>query len=303
MRIDTHWDTPMYLLKTDDLWHLPEAQADLQRLTQHIDVGVLAIYLDDNDYLGREADTFRFIQKKLNASIAMHADQIAVLHDRKQLAAGGKYGIIAAEGGRCLGAHCENLSEFFENGMRWLGLTWNYCNALAGGAKEENDLTEVGKQVVKRCGELGIVVDTAHLGETSFWQLVKFTDRPIVCSHTACRHLCPEAGVRAFSDEQLKAVAALGGVTGMCFVPSFLGGQPGVARVADHIEHAAEVAGIDHVGLGSDLDGCQPPVELNRLEKQHVLWDELKRRGWKEEEIDKVAGNNFRRVLQEVLPK
>ena len=101
--------------------------------------------------------------------------------------------------------------------------------------------------------------------------------------------------------KSLRAVAKKGGVIGICFSSIFLGGTPGISRIVEHIRHAVDIADIDHVGIGSDFDGCPLPDDVTGLQSMPLIYDELRRSGFSEEETEKIASGNFCRLLREVL--
>ena len=305
MIVDAHWDTALFLRQHDSLQALPEAHCDWQRLRQFVDLAFMAIFVHPLDYRGEaQYEEFSSLAQALTADIASTPD-IRLLTKRAQLLADepGKLVLLGAEGGGFLGKQQaqERLEEAYELGLRFLGPTWNYANALAGGCQEGGGLSPWGRQVVKRCNTLGILLDGAHLCAESLHDLLDATSAPITVSHTACAALCPVWQVRNLLDTQLKAVAETGGVVGITFVPDFIGGNPSLKRVAEHIAYAAERIGVEHVGVGSDFDGTELPADIEGLQSLPRLWQELASCGFYPAEIEQIAGENFRRLLGQVL--
>ena len=162
-----------------------------------------------------------------------------------------------------------------------------------------------------------MIVDLAHCSDKTFTDCLELSEAPIVSTHSSCRALASHR--RNMSDWMLKELAAQGGVCQINFYPVFLSDEfpavhdedvplrgaevlPSYTRVVDHIDHAVEVAGIDHVGVGSDFDGIEvAPSGLEDAGKMHVIFDEMRRRGYSEEDIAKVAGGNFLRVFSDVI--
>lgn len=192
--------------------------------------------------------------------------------------------------------HPSDLDAYAALGIRMLGLTWNGDNALAGGCGGSGrGLTELGREIVALCERAGIWVDLAHASPRTFDDALACRTRPVVVSHTCCAALNPHR--RNLSDAQLRAVAASGGVTGICYYPPFLTGADSadIRDAARHIMHAVHVAGADHVGLGSDFDGCSRlPSGLQGVEDVPRLIESLPLNG---SEREKVAGGNWRRLL------
>ncbi|MCL1974956.1 MAG: membrane dipeptidase [Firmicutes bacterium] len=306
IRIDAHWDTALFLREYDSLENVPEAHCDWQRFRKYIDIAFMALFIHPLEYRGdAQYREFTSLARALTADISATPD-IRLLLKSPQLIPDdpGKLVLLGAEGGGFLGdtAALARLEEAFMLGLRFLGPTWNYSNALAGACNEGGGLSKLGKQVVKRCNELGILLDGAHLSAESLNGLLSLSAAPLTVSHTACAALNQVWKVRNLQDSQLKAVAQADGVIGICFVPAFLGNTPSLKRVVEHIAYAAELIGVEHVGLGSDLDGTELPPDIAGLQSLELLWQEMAYAGFSEGEIKQIAGGNFRRLLQQVLP-
>ncbi|KKC46692.1 MULTISPECIES: dipeptidase [Paenibacillus] len=148
-------------------------------------------------------------------------------------------------------------------GVRLLGLTWNYGNWAADGVMEERQggLTEKGRQLIRHCNELGIILDVSHLTETGFWELADRTERPFIASHSNAKSVC--AHPRNLTDDQIRALIAMGGRIGMTYVPYFVSSaeQVHIDDILRHIEHICALGGEKHIMLGSDFDGIELYVE------------------------------------------
>lgn len=217
-------------------------------------------------------------------------------------------------------------------------LSWIRSCQPGAGPDVPEGLSEFGRTVVRRMNELGVVVDLSHAGEQSFFDALETTMMPVLASHSGCLALNDHP--RNLSDAQLRALAANGGVVGIAFYPSFLdasaraasnrvrateafrglGGKNDtelflrqtelmraeidplpLARVADHVLHAIEVAGFEHVGIGSDFDGIEDtPAELGDASCYPALARELRRRGLSDDGLRAVMGGNVRRVFERV---
>jgi membrane dipeptidase len=203
----------------------------------------------------------------------------------------------------------ELLRQYFDLGVRMLAPTWNYSNALGEGVSEKyrdgspsaGGLTALGRSVIAEMNRLGIAVDVSHLSEATFWDLAAVTKAPIIASHSCCWALNPN--VRNLKDAQIQAIAESGGVVQVCFHRPFLAADPTKATIAtlvDHIDHVVGLAGIDHVGLGSDFDGGQMPANLTDASLLPNITRELVKRGYTESEIRKILGENTARALRAV---
>ena len=213
--------------------------------------------------------------------------------------------LLAIEGGEVLEGKISTLPILFQLGFRSLTLTWNQRNSLADGAWEnesQGGLTKFGKQVILEMNRLGMLIDVSHLSAAGFWDVIALTDKPIAATHSCCASLFEHP--RNLSDSQLLALKKVNGIIGINFYPDFLGNKhANIDYVIEHLEHAAAIAGIDFVGLGSDYDGIdRTPAGLEDVTKLQRLTEAMIIRGWKDEDIHKVMGGNFIRVLQEVLP-
>ncbi len=216
--------------------------------------------------------------------------------------------ILSLEGAEALEGDLAVLRIFYRLGVRSVGLTWNLRNQAADGVDETRSsggLTNFGLQLVQELNHLGVVIDVSHLSPKGVHDVLMVIKSPFIASHSNARSLCPHR--RNLTDEQLAGIADSGGVVGVTFVPNLLDVEEGKAhleRVLDHIEHVARVAGVDHVGVGSDFDGFFENERLPGLEdvsQMPNLTAGLLRRGYREEEIKKIMGGNFLRVFREVI--
>jgi membrane dipeptidase len=306
IRVDAHWDTALFLREYTSLEDLPKAHCDWRRLRRFVDIAFLALFIHPLKYRGEaQYREFSFLARALTADINATSD-IRLLRSTVQLDTEGpdKLVLLGSEGGGFLGDQeaLFRLEEAFALGLRFLGPTWNYSNALAGGCAGGGGLSKLGRQVVRRCNELGILLDGAHLSAESLSDLLSVSAAPLIVSHTACATLCPAWKVRNLLDWQLKAVAEAGGMVGICFVPSFIGATPSLKRVVEHIAYAAGLIGVEHVGIGSDFDGTELPPDIDGLQSLPHLWQEMAAAGFFVSEIELIAGENFRRLLRKVLP-
>lgn len=229
------------------------------------------------------------------------------------------YFLLSFEGGRPLEGRLEHLRNFYHLGLRAMQITWNLRNELADGIKEEETrggLTRFGISVVKEMNRLGMLIDLAHISRAGFFHVLDVAQGPVVCSHSNCKKL--NLHPRTIDDEQIKALAKTGGVIGInAIATQVLGKNATLDKLVDHMCHIADLVGIDHLGLGLDFvkdDGPLHPAdelfnsgenkllpELENEEDLMNLTDRLLKKGFKESEIKKVLGENFLRVLRQVL--
>lgn len=226
--------------------------------------------------------------------------------------------ILAMEGGEPL-HDVSTLAVFRALGLRVLGLTWNQRNQLAEGVGEERSgggLTELGREMVRAAGRLGVVVDTAHLTPRSFWQVLEEATGPVIDSHANAKALCPHP--RNLDDDQIRAIGERGGVVGICAVARFTTEDPSEAtleRMLDHLDHVTSLIGPEHVALGPDfvdylrvgpgawVDPDEPvhaTAGFGTISELPNVTEGLLRRGYSEADVRGILGGNLLRVLDAV---
>ncbi|WP_420336247.1 dipeptidase [Roseibium sp.] len=214
------------------------------------------------------------------------------------------------EGAEAIDTDFHALEDLYNRGLRSLGLVWSRENAYGSGvpmafpASPDTGpgLTAAGRALVQECNRLGILLDVSHLNEKGFWDLAGITDRPIVASHSNAHAICESS--RNLTDKQLDAIRESGGLVGVNFHVAFL--RPDgkhqkdtpLEVVADHVAYLVEHLGEDHVGLGSDFDGCLPPQDLSDVTGLPSLFNVLRERGFDEAALDKLAYRNWISMLE-----
>jgi membrane dipeptidase len=188
-------------------------------------------------------------------------------------------------------------------GVRYMTLTHNgtldWADSCCDDARN-GGLTEFGREVVREMNRMGMLVDLSHTSPETMNDALDVAEAPVIWSHAAARGVHDHA--RNVPDQVLRRLPDNGGVVMVTFVPGFVTEreQATLADVADHIDHVANVAGVDHVGIGSDFDGIDStPVGLEDVSTYPALFAELSRRGWSEEDLAKLAGENVLRVMRE----
>ncbi|MFN2593659.1 MAG: dipeptidase [Actinomycetota bacterium] len=231
--------------------------------------------------------------------------------------------VLALEGSEHIGTDVELFRTFFRLGVRIASFTHFGRTMLADGSAEDeagSRLTKAGVAAVELMQQMGMLVDVSHLSRAGTEHVLEISDRAVIASHSSARALRDHH--RNLPDELLKGIAATSGVIGVNFFPWFLhDAAPALAHIVDHIEHIATVAGIDHVGLGPDFvkeyfDTQYPTEDLffEGLDAKKVsegtagssrdlplVTQEMLARGFSEEDIVKVLGENFLRVFRSEL--
>jgi len=223
-------------------------------------------------------------------------------------------GVLAAvlhfEGAENLGPDPSALEEFHERGLRSLGLVWSRPNAYGHGVPFRfpsspdtgPGLTEAGRELVRECNRLGVLVDLSHLNERGFWDVARITEAPLVATHSNAHALCPAS--RNLTDRQLDAIRDSDGIVGVNFAVGFL--RPDGAEeedtplgeIARHVDYLVGRLGIERVGFGSDFDGAKVPRALCDVSGLPRLLEALRERGYGEPELRKLAHENWLRVLR-----
>lgn len=242
-------------------------------------------------------------------------EQVAIVRSYKELVhnfESDRFSIVVHfEGAAAIDPQLDNLGEYYEKGLRSLGLVWSRPNAFGTGVPFRfphspdtgPGLTGAGKELVRRCNEMGIVLDLAHINEKGFWDVAALSDTPLVVSHAGAYALCPST--RNVTDRQLDAIAESNGVLGVIFEPLNLraDGAPNpdasLTEIARHIDYIVERVGIEHVALGSDFDGAQMPADLLDPSQFPNLFQELAQRGYDHESLQAIAHGNWFRVLRD----
>jgi microsomal dipeptidase-like Zn-dependent dipeptidase len=223
-------------------------------------------------------------------------DAALAAHRSDRLVVGALFGL---EGAHALEGDLANLAPLYAAGVRMIGLTHFFDNDFAGSAHglEKGGLTELGRELVARMEELGILIDLAHLSPAAIDEVLAMATRPTVVSHGGVRATCDNP--RNLSDDHLRAIAAGGGVVGIgYFELAVCGNEP--SHVVAAIRHAVAIAGDDHVALGSDYDGgASVTFDTSQLP---ALTQQMLDDGLAEESIRKILGANAIRLLRATLP-
>lgn len=223
------------------------------------------------------------------------------------------------EGAVCKG-NLAFLRDFYRLGVRMLTLTWNFQNEIAypnaltpagerapyGVPNTECGLTDFGIEFLQEMERLGMIADVSHLSDAGFYDVVRYSKKPFVASHSNARSVCGH--VRNMTDDMIQKLAECGGVMGMNFEPSFLRTytpeeekHARISEVVSHIRHIAKIAGTECIGLGSDFDGISTNEELPDASYLPMLEDALWKAGFSQNEIEGIFYKNVLRVYKEVL--
>jgi membrane dipeptidase len=302
----------------EDFW-LPELRAG------GVDVQVLPICLEDAFQSEGALRRTLLLVERIHALAAEHAGDVAVCLTGREIddtVAAGKIAlVIALEGAHGIGQDPRLLRTMHRVGVRVLSMAHWGRTFLADGsgldATSRSRLTPQGIEVLREMEELGVVFDISHLGQGGVEHVLELATRPFLATHSACLGITDSH--RNLGDDQITRIAELGGVIGVAAaIPFFIDAQqPTAERVVDHIERIINVAGLDHVGLGPDfiddyyqqvyggwilpvdLAQAYEPAEVSRPSHLPKVTEALQRRGFAEDDIRKILGQNVLRVLRE----
>ncbi len=226
-------------------------------------------------------------------------------------------GVISAvlhfEGAEPIGADLSNLEAYYESGLRSVGIVWSRSNAFGHGVDFKfpaspdtgPGLTDAGRALVRKCNQMGILIDLSHLNEKGFWDVHKVSDAPLVATHSCMHALTPIT--RNLTDRQLDAIKESNGVVGINFCTGFLRQDAKLTPdtpmvdIVKHITYAVEKMGVDHVALGSDFDGALIPDCIGDVAGLPNLIQTLFDHGFDEASINKIAHGNWVRVLADTF--
>lgn len=357
---DTHNDVVQRILGGEDIGvRTSKGHSDLPRFVEGgLDIQMFSIWVPPEkqhksyfDQANEQIDSIESLVRRNPNLIGFARNEREI---RNLVSQGKLVAMLGVEGGHHIVNDVKNLDHFFERGVRYMTITWNNSTSWASSAYDETGqpeklrqkgLTGFGKQVVQRMNELGMIVDVSHVGEATFWDIVKAAQQPLMASHSSAWKLCPHR--RNLKDDQLKAVAKTGGVVFINFLPTFIDStfsrkeqrlrdqhkgridslkqrwkgdrfslesaiaemlkeeytliRPPLSVLIDHFDYVIRLVGIDHVGIGSDFDGIHTtPLDMDDVTFLPNITRELLKRGYSAEDVQKVLGGNFMRIIREV---
>ena len=334
LTLDTHCDTPMFFPQGI---HFEQRDkrilVDLHKMTDgHQDAVIMAAYLpqpklgDTFSATLQQSSSFEGVRDKafattpysyangifdqIEAIVGQNSRYLSLARTPADLYADKQQGrksiMFAIENGLALEHDLSNVKRFAQRGVVYITLCHNGDNDIcdsARGCNTHDGVSQVGEHVIRQINACGIMVDLSHAGEKSFYDALQISETPIVCSHSNCRALCDHP--RNLTDDQLRALAARGGVAHTTLYGGFLRkqGEASILDAISHLEHAIEVMGIDHVGLGTDFDGDGGVRGIADSSELINFTLHLLRRKYSERDIRKIWGGNWLRVMTEVQGK
>ena len=313
LTLDSHCDTPMFFdqhieFHTRD----PKILVDLHKMTEGgLDATIMVAYLkqmerDDESLLAATAKANRILNE-IEEMVAHNCSAVEIARTPDDLyrhkAEGKKSIMLGIENGYAIGKDVSLVEHFRNRGVVYMTLCHNGDNDLCDSARgngEHGGISLLGEQVIREMNRTGMMVDLSHASEKSFYDAREISHTPIVCSHSSSRALCNHP--RNLTDDQLRALAARGGVAQVTLYSGFLREDaPATIRNAvEHLNHMVNIMGVEHVGIGTDFDGdggiigCASASELINFTRQ------LLAERYSEADIRGIWGENFLRVMREV---
>ncbi|NMB34033.1 MAG: membrane dipeptidase [Clostridium sp.] len=308
--VDAHCDTITKIMETGEALESNNCHVDLDRLRNLGScVQFFAAFIDPtcgHAYALKRAlqiidEFYRQIDiSSDNIMSCCNYNEIIKAIEKKRVAA-----ILSIEGGEALQGDLGVLRMLYKLGVRSICLTWNFRNEIADGVRDkssEGGLTSFGRDVVREMNKLGILIDVSHISERGFWDVVDHSCKPVIASHSNAKKLCSHD--RNLTDQQILSIKDGGGVMGINLYPDFLTttGEATLKDIIDHIEYVCSLIGPGYVGLGADFDGIERlPLGFQGVQDAAKILNELSRLNYSREDIEKIAGGNFLRVIKEVL--
>ena len=313
LTLDSHCDTPMFFDQQINFASRDsKILVDLHKMTEgHLDATIMVAYLEqqgltDEDLLAATAKADRILNE-IEAMVAKSSEHVNIAYtpaDLYRLKAEGKKAIMMGiENGYAIGKDIANVERFRNRGIVYMTLCHNGNNQLCGSCRDNEEnlgVNAFGEQVIHEMNRVGMMVDISHAGVQTFYDALDISTKPIVASHSSARALCNHP--RNLYDDQMRALAAKGGVAQVTLYNGFLKevGQATIEDAIAHLNHMVDVMGIEHVGIGTDFDGdggiigCASASELINFTR-HLLKER-----YSEEDIRRIWGGNFLRVMKEV---
>ncbi len=322
--LDSHCDTPSQMMRGLDIGIAGDrSQVDLPKLKAGgVDASFFALYTSADLSEDEAATKVLEMLARVYDALDVYSEQAALALTPEDALRNKEKGLISIflgmENGSPIHKSLPLLRQFYRMGVRYMTLTHNGDNEIADSAAQGtrwHGLSPFGREVVDEMNRLGMIVDVAHVSDETFYDVIKCSKAPIVSTHSCCRALASHR--RNMTDDMIRTLADHGGVIQINFYPVFLSDlyasfyevkgekaspRPGVSDVVNHIDHAVKVGGIEHVGIGTDFDGIEvTPKGLEDISKLPKVFDQLKRKGYSEDQIELIAGKNFLRAFNDVI--
>lgn len=309
--IDTHCDTPMGFSRGGTVGARNRQQVSIPKMTEgFLDAQFLAAFLSqkelDDASMKAAVEKCQGIIDDIYKDVAKYPEFCGIARTEEEAvrlkAEGKKAFFIGIENGYGIGNDISNIKKYYDQGVNYITLCHSsdnaICNSSTRTADENKGLTDFGRKVVKEMNKVGMVIDLSHASMGTFWDVMKESKMPVVCTHSGAKDVFFHD--RNLNDDQLRALAKNGGVIQICIFAGYMSPdrtKTSIDDVVAHIDHCVKVAGIDHVGIGSDFDGGGGVLGCKGSNDMIRITVKLLEKGYTEEQIGKIWGGNFFRVL------
>ena len=310
---DLHCDTALALSERAEVY------TSLRNNHRHIDLtraGELGGYCqcfamfttpDFDKWYGKSAvEIFDAMLDNLEKELALNSDIIARAGSTAEIeanrAAGKMSAVLTLEGPAGINFDAGRLEELYKRGLRISTLGWNETNILTGSHVTGGGLTDAGREYVRECQRLGILVDVSHISDEAFWDIMDITEAPIVASHSNLRSVCDHS--RNLTEDMYRAIVQTGGTAGINLCAPFIKAEGAdFDATCDHIIRMLEIDPTGrHVSLGGDLDGCDElPAGFVGIQSYNALADRLLERGLDEQTIRNIYWHNTMGVMDRAV--
>ena len=306
---DLHCDTPFRMYREKLSFESELLDSPLSSLCGFNDAAqVCAVWSDKNKSSQENYDEFFEICDNFFSEIDKNGEKASLCKYKEDLDTEKVKLILGVEGSSLLCEDITRLKTLYDKGVRVLTLMWAGEISAGGGHDTEIGLSPFGKEVVKECERLGIIIDVSHMSEKSFWDTVKFTKLPFIASHSNSSHICPHT--RNLSDIQFRTICERGGLVGINLYPPFISPifksnfdvDECLNHLVKHILHFLSLGGEKVLCLGADRDGFDPICGYSRLEYIGKLHEKLTACGVKDKIIKDIFFGNAMNFFKKHLP-
>lgn len=314
LSIDTHTDTPLRFTPKYNIDQREKSQVCIPKMEEgKLDGQYLACWVRqgacDEANSQKAINRIDELLQSIHQQIESHASSCALARTANDLsrikAEGKKAFYIGIENGYGIGKNIQNIARYQKEGVTYITLCHSsnndICDSSSDTIKRWEGLSPFGRKVVKEMNHLGMIIDLSHAAESTFWDVIKQSKAPVIASHSSAYGIY--AHDRNLTDEQLRALAINGGVAQACLIDEYLRADYKNATIddfMDHLLHMIKVAGIDHVGIGSDFDGGGGVKGCNGDNDLINITTRLIEQGYTPQDIAKIWGGNFLRVMAQV---
>lgn len=314
LSIDTHTDTPLNFNNLYNICQREDTKVSIPKMKEgKLDAQYLACWVAqgpcDKEHTQKAIDRINELLQRIYYQVEQHKDACEIARssdDLKRIKKAGKKAFyIGIENGYGIGRDLSNIARYQKMGVTYITLCHtrnnDICDSSSDSTSHWKGLSPYGRKVVKEMNKQGILIDLSHASESTFWDVLKRSKFPVIASHSSANAIY--AHDRNLTDKQLRALAINGGVAQACLVDEFLRPDYRNANLEDfmtHLYHMIEVAGIDHVGIGSDFDGGGGVKGCNGDNDLINITTHLLEHGYNEADIAKIWGGNYFRVLKAV---